>query len=52
MDTLKDRFPHANAIAELAAERLTRGETVGPADVELLYLRDKVAQTIAERARV
>lgn len=52
VDTLKDRFPHANPIAELAAERLTRGETVGPADVELLYLRDKVAQTIAERARV
>ena len=44
-----DLFPHARAIAQLAAPRFARGEG-GPAETaEPLYIRDKVALKISER---
>lgn len=42
-------MPGAEAVARLAAPRLARGERVDPADAVPLYVRDKVAQTVAER---
>jgi tRNA threonylcarbamoyladenosine biosynthesis protein TsaB len=42
-------MPSADAVARLAAPRLARGERVDPADAAPLYVRDKVAQTVAER---
>lgn len=42
-------MPSAEAVARLAAPRLARGERVDPADALPLYVRDKVAQTVAER---
>lgn len=44
-----DAMPHASAVVSLALGALARGETVDAADAMPLYLRDKVAQTIAER---
>jgi tRNA threonylcarbamoyladenosine biosynthesis protein TsaB len=42
--------PRAREFARLGALRLARGETLDPADLQPLYLRDKVAATEAERA--
>ncbi len=42
-------LPRAGAIARLGAIRFAHGESVDPAAVEPLYLRDKVALTEAER---
>lgn len=42
-------MPSAEAIVRLAAPRLARGETGDPADAVPLYVRDKVAKTVAER---
>lgn len=42
-------LPSAGAVARLAAPRLARGERGDPADAAPLYVRDKVAKTIAER---
>jgi tRNA threonylcarbamoyladenosine biosynthesis protein TsaB len=44
-----DILPHAEFIARLAAPRLARGEHIDPADAAPLYVRDKVAKTVAER---
>ncbi|MDR1646583.1 MAG: tRNA (adenosine(37)-N6)-threonylcarbamoyltransferase complex dimerization subunit type 1 TsaB [Zoogloeaceae bacterium] len=42
-------LPHACALAELGAYALQRGEQLDPAAAGLRYVRDKVAQTTAER---
>lgn len=41
--------PSAAAVARIAAPRLARGESIDPADAAPLYVRDKVAKTVAER---
>jgi len=43
-------LPTAAAMLRLAPALLTNGRTVAPADAWPLYVRDKVAQTTAERA--
>jgi tRNA threonylcarbamoyladenosine biosynthesis protein TsaB len=45
----EDILPRAEFVARLAAPRLARGERIDPADAAPLYVRDKVAKTIAER---
>lgn len=42
-------MPHAEALVRLAAPRLERGERFDPADAVPLYVRNKVARTVAER---
>jgi len=42
--------PRAREFARLGALRLMLGQALDPADLQPLYLRDKVAQTEAERA--
>lgn len=42
-------MPSAEAVARLAAPKLARGEAIDPADAAPLYVRNKVAQTVAER---
>ncbi len=42
-------MPSAEAVVRLAAPRLERGESIDPADAAPLYVRNKVAQTVAER---
>jgi tRNA threonylcarbamoyladenosine biosynthesis protein TsaB len=42
--------PRAREFARLGALRLERGQTLDPAELQPLYLRDKIAQTEAERA--
>ncbi|MRD73802.1 tRNA (adenosine(37)-N6)-threonylcarbamoyltransferase complex dimerization subunit type 1 TsaB [Rhodocyclus tenuis] len=42
-------MPAASAVARLAAPRLARGERVAAADAVPVYVRDKVALTVAER---
>lgn len=42
-------FPHARAIASLAAPRFARGEGRPPEAAEPVYIRDKVALKICER---
>ena len=42
-------MPSAAGVARIAAPRLTRGETIDPADAVPLYVRNKVAKTVAER---
>jgi tRNA threonylcarbamoyladenosine biosynthesis protein TsaB len=42
-------YPHARAIAALAAPRFARGEGLPPETAEPLYIRDKVALKICER---
>ena len=42
-------MPHAEYVVRLAAPRLERGERIDPADAVPLYVRDKVAKTVAER---
>jgi tRNA threonylcarbamoyladenosine biosynthesis protein TsaB len=44
-----EAMPHASAVVSLALGALARGDTVDAAEAMPLYLRDKVAQTIAER---
>ena len=41
--------PHAGFVARLAGPRMERGECIDPADAAPLYVRDKVAKTVAER---
>ena len=45
-----EALPHALAIATLAFKALGRGQQIQPEDLQPIYVRDKVAQTIAERA--
>lgn len=45
-----DCIPHARAMARLAAPRLLRGEGLAAEHAEPLYIRDKVALKICERA--
>ena len=42
-------MPDAGFVARLAAPRLARGEHLDAADAAPLYVRDKVARTVAER---
>ncbi len=42
-------MPHAGLVARLAGPRMERGECIDPADAAPLYVRDKVAKTVAER---
>lgn len=42
-------MPHAEFVVRLAAPRIERGERIDPADAAPLYVRDKVAKTVAER---
>lgn len=42
-------FPQADVLARLAAPRFLRGEGIDPALAAPLYIRDKVAKTVAER---
>ena len=42
-------MPCAEAVARIAAPRFLRGEAIDPADAVPLYVRDKVAKTVAER---
>jgi tRNA threonylcarbamoyladenosine biosynthesis protein TsaB len=42
-------FPRAAAVAALGAARMARGQAVPPERAALLYVRDKVALTTAER---
>jgi tRNA threonylcarbamoyladenosine biosynthesis protein TsaB len=44
-----DIFPTAAAVARVAAPRTTRGEGIDAALAVPLYIRDKVAKTVAER---
>ncbi len=46
-----DAWPHAADVARLGLAAWARGEAVAPESVEPAYLRDKVAETIAERAQ-
>ncbi len=45
-----ERYPHARDIAALAAPRVERGEVYGAESAAPVYLRDKVALRIDERA--
>jgi len=47
-----EALPDAREFALLGAQRFARGEGLDPADLQPLYLRDKVALTEAERAQV
>ncbi|MDR2506592.1 MAG: tRNA (adenosine(37)-N6)-threonylcarbamoyltransferase complex dimerization subunit type 1 TsaB [Candidatus Accumulibacter sp.] len=42
-------LPDAGGIACLAAARFARGERIDPSEATSLYVRDKVAKTVAER---
>jgi len=44
-----DLFPHAREVAAIGARMLARGEGVDPALAAPLYIRDKVALSVAER---
>lgn len=46
---MPESMPSAEAIVRLAAPRFMRGERIDPADAVPVYVRDKVAQTVAER---
>lgn len=48
-DTDADALPQARHMAELAALRMARGEALDAAQLQPLYLRDKVALTEEER---
>jgi len=45
-----DLFAHAREVAELAVPTVARGEVVDAAEAAPLYIRDKVALSVAERA--
>jgi len=51
-DILPDRRPRAGAVARLAAPACAAGHFVDAAEAAPLYVRDKVARTIAERVAV
>ena len=42
-------LPHAEFVARLAGPRMERGVHIDPAEAVPLYVRDKVAKTVAER---
>ena len=44
-----DALPHARAVATLGARAFARGEGVAAEHALPVYLRNKVAQTVAER---
>ncbi len=46
-----EAWPHAAEVARLGLAAHARGQSVAPESVEPAYLRDKVAETIAERAK-
>lgn len=46
-----DALPHAAAVARLGARAFARGEVVDAAQAQPVYLRDKVALTLAEQGR-
>lgn len=46
---LPEVMPGAATVAALAAPRFAAGESLAPEDAAPLYIRDKVAQTVAER---
>jgi tRNA threonylcarbamoyladenosine biosynthesis protein TsaB len=50
LQVLPDLVPHAQEVAALGARALARGEGVSPEQAAPLYVRDKVALSIAERA--
>ena len=45
-----EALPHARSIARLGQDALAKGLQVSAAELQPIYVRDKVAQTIAERA--
>lgn len=45
-----DAVPHARSIARLGFDALEKGLQVSAEELQPIYIRDKVAQTIAERA--
>lgn len=50
VETLTDRLPRAREIARIAAAAFDAGKAVEPEFAAPLYIRDKVAMTIEERA--
>jgi tRNA threonylcarbamoyladenosine biosynthesis protein TsaB len=46
-----DAVPHARSIARLGFDALEKGLQVSAEELQPIYIRDKVAQTIAERAQ-
>ena len=48
-DWQPDILPYAGFVARLAGPRLERGEHIDPAEAAPLYVRNKVAKTVAER---
>lgn len=50
--TVPEAMPDARAMVSIAQRALARGETIAAADAMPIYVRDKVAQTIAEREAV
>lgn len=49
---LPEAMPDARAMVSIGLRALARGETIDAADAMPIYVRDKVAQTIAEREAV
>jgi tRNA threonylcarbamoyladenosine biosynthesis protein TsaB len=49
MATDQTAVPHARSIAQLGLDALEKGLQVSAAELQPIYVRDKVAQTIAER---
>jgi tRNA threonylcarbamoyladenosine biosynthesis protein TsaB len=47
-----EAVPHARSIAALAIDALANGLQVSAEDLQPIYVRDKVAQTISERNQV
>jgi len=45
-------MPSAEAVVRLAGPRLEKGDSIDPADAAPLYVRNKVAQTVAERLAI
>jgi tRNA threonylcarbamoyladenosine biosynthesis protein TsaB len=45
-------MPHALALLRLAPAQWASGKAVAPEHVQPLYIRDKVAQTTAEREAI
>ena len=45
-----DLFPHAREVAAIGVQALERGDGIDPALAAPLYIRDKVALTVRERA--
>lgn len=50
--TIPEAMPDARALVSIAQRALARGETIPAANAMPIYVRDKVAQTIAEREAV